>query len=173
MNTFARKTPRKRRPARHVSELVGKIMEPVLSRRSGMTIDLLNAWPELAGEEYRDFTRPEKINWPNRAHENEPFKPGILIVACDGARAVFFQHDLSRICARVNVFFGFSAIAKINIVQKPVIAYRAPKKRKPVNLNPQQTEKLDKILDHIDDPELKQKLEQFGRGVMARNRSKG
>ena len=162
------KKSHKPRPPRKVSELVGKIMEPVLARRSGMTLDLLNAWPELAGVEYRDYTRPEKINWPNRAHEDDPFKPGILVVACDGARALFFQHDLSRICARVNVFFGFTAIEKIKIVQKPVTAPKQNKVRTPAKLNEQQTAKLDKILDHIDNPELKEKLAKLGRGVMGK-----
>ena len=173
MNTFATKTPRKRRPrkpARQVSEFVGKIMEPVLSRRSGMTIDLLTAWPELAGEEYRDFTRPEKINWPNRAHEDDPFKPGILIVACDGARAIFLQHDLSRICARVNVFFGFSAIAKIKIVQKPVKPITKHRQRTTAELDENKEAKLEKILGHIENAELRQKLEKLGRGVMAKRK---
>jgi hypothetical protein len=170
MYTLAKKTPRKRGPARRVSEFVGKIIEPVLSRRSGMTIDLLNAWPELVGDDYCDFTRPEKINWPNRAHEDDPFKPGILVVACDGSRALYFQHDLSRICERVNVFFGFAAIAKLKIVQKPVQKLRLHKsdnpRNTPVQLDENRKKRLNTILDHISDPDLRQKLEKLGQGVM-------
>jgi len=143
-------------------------MEPVLARRSGMTMDLLNAWSELAGDEYADFTRPEKINWPNRAHEDDPFKPGILIVACDGARALYFQHDLSRICARVNVFFGFTAIEKIKIVQKPVKPVSKHSKPEKRPLSSVQDTRLKSILSHIDEPELRDKLEKLGRGVMGK-----
>ncbi|MCP4181895.1 MAG: DUF721 domain-containing protein [Hyphomicrobiales bacterium] len=176
MYTSAKKTPRKRPPARKVSEFVGKIIEPVLSRRSGMTIDLLNAWPELVGDDYCDFTRPQKINWPNRAHEDDPFKPGILVVACDSSRALYFQHDLSRICERVNVFFGFAAIAKLKIVQKPVQKLRLRKSHDPQNIPVQLDEnrkkRLNAILDHISDPDLKQKLEKLGQGVMSNAISK-
>ncbi len=164
MYTSGKKTPR--RPARRISELVGKIIEPVLSRRTGMTTDLLAAWPELVGEDYRDFTRPQKIKWPNRAHDDEPFKPGILIVACDGARALYFQHELSRICARLNVFFGFAAIEKIQIVQKPVKPLREINHRELPQLDEEKQKRLDMILQHIDDPELREKLEIFGRGVL-------
>lgn len=166
MYTPAKKASRK--PPRKISELVGRVMEPVLQRRSGMTMDLLNAWGELAGEEYADFTRPEKINWPNRAHEDDPFKPGILIVACDGARALYFQHDLSRICARVNVFFGFSAIEKIKIVQKPVKPPNEQSRPQKRNLSSVQDTRLNSILSHIDDPQLRDKLEKLGRGVMGK-----
>ncbi len=173
MYTPAKKTPRKHKSARQVSEVVGKIMEPVLSRRSGMTIDLLNAWPELAGDEYCDFTRPEKINWPNRAHQDDPFKPGVLVVACEGAMALYFQHDLSRICERVNVFFGFAAISKLKIVQKPVRKTRNSRRKAGLNtkagLDENRKKRLQTILAHIQDPELRGRLEKLGYGVMAKN----
>lgn len=168
MYSSGSKSPRKRKPARQLSEFVGKVMEPVLSRRSGMTMDLLAAWPELSGEEYADFTRPEKINWPNRAHESDPFKPGILVVACDGARALYFQHDLTRICARVNVFFGFTAIEKIRIIQKPVKPMHQATAPDMNKLTVKQDDRLKYILEHIDDDELRLKLERLGRGVMGR-----
>ena len=172
MYTSAKKKPRKPRVAKPVSELIGKIMEPVLARRTGMSIDLLAAWPELVGEDYRNFTHPQKIKWPNRAHQDDPFKPGILIVACDSTRALYFQHDLSRLCERVNVFFGFTAIAKIKIVQKPVGA--SPKTLRPAktdqnrNLDRQKKRRLDQILDKIDDPNLRERLAKLGRGVMSK-----
>ena len=172
MYTSAKKTPRKRKSARKVSELVGKIIQPVLARRTGMTIDLLAAWPELVGEQYRDFTRLEKINWPNRANEADPYKPGILVVACEGARALYFQHEISHICERVNVFFGFAAIAKIKIVQKPVKSLRNNGQHdgsiSDLRLSRVNKKRLDHILKSVDDAELRVKLEKLGRGVMAK-----
>ncbi len=170
MYTLNKKKPRKRKPARQVSELVGKVLEPVLSRRTGMTIDLLAAWHELVGEQYADFTRPQKINWPRRAHEEDPFKPGTLIVACDGARALFFQHDLSRICERVNVFFGFEAIEKIKIVQKPVQQLTRNNRENNPELSGDSRTRLESILSQLDDPGLKQAFEKLGKGVFGKKR---
>ena len=174
MYTPSQKKPRKRKPARQVGEFIGKVMEPVLSRRSGMNVDLITAWPELVGAEFADFTRPEKINWPNRAYEDDPFKPGTLIVACDGARAIYFQHELSTICERVNVFFGFAAITKIKIVQKPVTGKRGVARKssqqKPV-LDANEAARLNKILDRIEDPVLREKLEKLGKGLISRSRN--
>ena len=170
-----KKIPRYRKRARKISELAGKIIAPVISRRSGMTIDLIAAWPQLAGDEYRDFTRPEKINWPNRAHEGDPFKPGILIVACDSAKALFFQHDLSRICERVNIFFGFAAISKIKIVQKPIKQSKDNSTKRVCEtiskMDSVKENRLEKILNQVDDPDLRLKLEKLGRGVMSHDKS--
>ena len=168
MYTKGKKTPRIRRPARKVSEIVGKVLEPVLSRRTGMTMDLLTAWRELVGEQYADFTRPQKINWPRRAHEEDPFKPGTLIVACDGARALFFQHDLANVCERVNVFFGFAAIEKIKIVQKPVQMAVSVRRHKPVELSAPSKIRLETILNRIEEPELRETLEKLGKGVFSK-----
>jgi len=88
---------------RSVSEIVGKVLEPVIARRAGMTLDLINAWPEIVGEEFRETTRPEKINWPRRAHEDDPFKPAVLVVACENSAALFFQHEQPAILERAAI----------------------------------------------------------------------
>ena len=154
---------------RSVSEIVGKVLEPVVARRAGMTLDLINAWPEIAGEEFAKTTRPEKINWPRRAHEDDPFKPAVLVVACENSAALFFQHEHPAILERINIFFGFEAIDRITIVQKAVVSLdkKKPKETKPVtNMD---EERLAMILDEIDDPVLKETLIKLGRGVLSKN----
>lgn len=159
------------REPRRVSELVGKVLEPVMARRAGMTLDLINAWPELAGDEFRKTTRPEKIDWPKRARSGEPFEPAVLVIACDAASALFFQHAMAPVLERVNVFFGFEAIKRIRIVQKPVLDRMdiAPRKN-PGELHRDEEARLAKIIDDVEDPELKAVLEKLGRGIIARNR---
>lgn len=154
---------------RSVAEIVGKVLEPVMARRAGMTLDLIKAWPELVGEEFRETTRPEKINWPRRAHEDDPFKPAVLVIACENSAALFFQHEQPAILERVNVFFGFEAIGRITIVQKQVIS-KKPEKIKTTNAVSKEDEiRLASILDEIDDPALKERLEKLGRGIMGKS----
>lgn len=152
--------------AKSVSELIGSVIEPVLARRAGMTLDLLRAWPELAGEEFGTFTRPEKINWPRRVHEDDPFEPATLVVACDSSVALFFQHEHEALLERVNAFFGFQAIKRIKIVQKPVDTSAKPATRPQAALSQEEELRLATMLDEIDDPELKKTLERLGRGVL-------
>lgn len=134
-----------------------------------MTLDLIAAWEEIAGPDFATCTRPEKIRWPRRASELDAFEPATLILACDGAKAVFLQHESGELLARLNLFFGFEAIARIKIVQKPV---RPPHRPEPprVDLTAAEEKRLGDRLRAIADPELRHRLEKFGRGVIARQR---
>ncbi len=161
---------RRSRGARPVAELTGKVLEPVMARRAGMTIDLITAWPDIVGPPHGDYTQPEKIVWPRRASDDDPFEPGTLIVACDGARAVLFQHELDQCVERLNVFFGFRAIARIRIVQKPVRRRPAPRRRELPEPAPQAKARLEAIMDRIEDDELRRRLERLGRGVFGKAR---
>lgn len=161
--------PGERTRARHVSEFATSILQEVIGRRTGMTMDLIAGWEDIVGPQYAGFTLPEKILWPKRASDADPFQPGTLVVACDGGKAVFFQHETSQILERLNLFFGFVAIEKIKLVQKPVLK-AAPRRAKPRVLDSTEQERLASVLDRIDDPKLRQKLEKFGLGVIWRNR---
>lgn len=150
----------------HLGDLMSSVLEDVVARRSGMTIDLIAAWGEIAGPNYTGFTRAEKITWPRQISDLDPFQPGTLIVACDPAKAIFFQHETSQILERLNLFFGFEAIGKIKIVQKPVIVPTKTIRKVPDRLDEPSEAKLSKMMSHIEDDELRQKLEKFGRAVL-------
>lgn len=153
---------------RSVGEIVGKVLEPVLARRTGMTLDLIKAWPELVGDEFRETTRPEKINWPRRANEDDPFKPAILVVACENSVALFFQHEQSILIERVNVFFGFEAIDRIKIEQKAVLTSKPNKQPLKAKVSTEDEVRLATILEEIEDPELKETLAKLGRGILSK-----
>ena len=103
-----------------VSDLASAILDPVLRKRAGISIGLVQSWDEIAGPRLAGHTRPEKIVWPRRMHEDDPFQPATLVIACEGFAALHVQHETGEIIGRVNAFLGFNAIGRIKIVQKPV-----------------------------------------------------
>lgn len=156
-----------RKPApRGVADIIGKVLEPVLARKTGMRLDLIKIWPEIVGEEFASRTRPEKIKWPRRSNEDDPFQPAQLIVACEPGVALFFQHDEAAILERLNVFFGFQAIDRIRIVQKPVqvSAKQMTIVEKPISS--EQRDKINTMLARIEDPQLRETLARLGKGVL-------
>lgn len=158
-----------RKPAQQISELTRGVLQPAMARRSGMTMDLLAGWKDIAGPKYCEHTLPEKISWPNRAGSQDAFLPGQLIVACEASIALFFQHELDQVVERVNIYFGYPAINKIKLVQKPVYQSPGEKRSKPAKLNTQKAQKLKSILDRVEDDELRSRLAKFGEGVMRKN----
>lgn len=161
---------RKRKPARHVSDLLPDVMGDILRRRSGMNLDLIAGWAEIVGPNYADCTLPEKISWPRRMSDADPFMPGTLVINCDGAKAIFLQHETGQLLERVNFFFGFEAVGRIKIVQKPIKRSKTAS-RPDMNLNDHEKQRLDHVLTAIEDPQLRKRVERLGRGVISRCRN--
>jgi len=161
-----------RRGAQPVSDLVSKLLDPVIERRAGMTMDLVASWDEIVGQPHASHTRPEKLHWPRQISDDDPFEPATLVVACDGGHAVFFQHDSTTIIARVNSYFGFAAVARLKLLQKPVA--NVPLKSRPAarSLEPQAQANLDSLLQSVENDELKSALKKMGQGVFSRRSSK-
>jgi hypothetical protein len=160
--------PYTRRGVVQISEIANGLLDPVLARRAGINTLLLGSWDEIAGEAFADCTRPEKIAWPRRASEmggEGRHQPGVLTIACDGARALFLAHAEGELVQRINGFFGFPAIDRVRIVQKPVSpAIRA--RRAPRPLTGQPARHLAALTAEIEDDRLKQALTRLGTAVL-------
>ena len=151
-----------------ISEVANGLIDPVLAKRAGINTMLLGSWDEIAGEDFADCTRPEKIAWPRRASEimgEGGHQPGVLTVACEGARALFLTHAQGELIQRINGFFGFYAIGQLRIVQKPVS--QQPKHRgKPKPLSGSPARRLETMVEGIESEELKAALRRLGTAVL-------
>ena len=150
-----------------VSDLATRILDPVMKKRAGMSVSLVQSWEELVGTRLAASTRPEKIAWPRRRHEDDPFEPATLIVACEGAAALHLQHETGEIISRINGFFGFSAIGRIRIVQKPVGGGAVTRRPVPRALSKDEIGLVENRVSSVSDPGLPAALERLGRNVVA------
>ncbi|MET3520665.1 DUF721 domain-containing protein [Mesorhizobium sp. M4B.F.Ca.ET.215.01.1.1] len=153
-----------------VSDLATEILDPVLKKRAGISIGLVQSWEEIAGPRLAGRSRPEKIQWPRRLHEDDPFEPALLIIACEGMAALHLQHEAGEIINRVNAFLGFNAIGRIKIVQKPVLSEKARPKPAPRPLNDAEKAKLSRTVGKIEDDGLRASLERLGATILGQKR---
>lgn len=149
-----------------VSDLVPDLLDPVMRRRTGISTGLVQSWEEIVGPRLAATSRPEKIQWPSRAREEDAFEPAVLVIACEGAAALHIQHETTEIIARVNAYLGFNAIGRIRIVQKPVSAPAARPPRKLAPLGEAEARKLRGTVAAIHDEGLRASLEQLGRSIL-------
>lgn len=162
-----------RRGAQPVSDLVSKLLDPVIERRAGMTMDLIASWEEIVGERHAALSRPEKLNWPRRADDEDAFEPATLVVACDGGHALFMQHDSTEVLASVNDYFGFTAVGKLKLVQKPLqqVQRRNANRSAQGNLAQAKADKLNAMVNGVEDENLKKALKKLGKGVFSEGSS--
>ncbi len=161
--------PRFRNPV-PVSDLAAGVIDPVLRKRAGISIELVQSWDEIVGPRLAGASRPEKIQWPRRLHEDDPFQPAVLVIACEGLAALHLQHETGEVIARVNGFLGFNAIGRIRIVQKPLTGERARKKLTLRPLLASEQEKLATTVEQIEDDGLRASLERLGATILGRRK---
>lgn len=153
---------RRRGPAK-LSELVGRVLDPVTARRGFATADLIAAWPEIVGKRFAACTRPERIQWPRGA---DVAGGGLLTVAVEGPRAVLIQHEIGQIIERINAFLGYGAIAKVRLVQAPVEVPRG-EERSQTPLGTKEASRLAETIVGVEDDGLRAALDRLGRGVLS------
>lgn len=149
-----------------VSDLASEILDPVLRKRAGISVGLVQSWEEIAGPRLARNTRPEKIQWPRRLHEDDPFEPAVLVIACEGAAALHLQHETGEIIGRVNSFLGFNAIGRIRIVQKPLSLNASAPKPRPRPLTDREKARLSGTVEKIEDAGLRASLERLGATIL-------
>lgn len=150
-----------------LADTAGSVLDPVLRKRAGINLSLIQAWEDVVGPQIGLQSRPLRILWPRRAHEDDPFQPATLIIGCEGMAAMRIQHSTGEIISRVNAFLGFAAIARIRIEQKSVApaVQRKPRQMMPVGAPAEK--KLAQATALIEDEALRASLMQLGRNILA------
>lgn len=149
-----------------VSDLATGILDPMLRKRAGISVGLVQSWEEIVGQRLARLSRPERIQWPRRLHEDDPFEPAALVVACEGAAALHIQHQTDEILGRVNTFLGFAAIGRVRIVQKPARAAGKPPRPVPRPLSDAERNRVAGVVGSIENDELRASLERLGASVL-------
>jgi len=86
-----------------------------LDERFGRGPDVLRArWREIVGEALALRTEPVKLSKPRNGGG------GVLELKVDGPAAALIQHQAPDILARVNLFLGAGAVARLRVVQGPI-----------------------------------------------------
>jgi hypothetical protein len=155
-----------------LGDVATTILDPVMRKRAGMSTALLQCWDEIVGARLAANTRPERIAWPRRRYEDDPFEPAALVVACEGAAALRVQHQTAEIISRANSFLGFAAIGRIKIVQKRVTHAAPPEKPSLRALTDEERVRVASSVEPIADDALRASLERLGRSVLASRRQK-
>lgn len=134
------------------------IVTPILGRHGFVGAELFEQWEDIVGKELSFGIRPEKMVFQGSDRVN-----GTLVVkSAGGAFAMLLEHQKDRLIERINVFFGYPAVAHIKIIQG-ALKLKMPK---PVKADKKITQKqMDALVErtkNIADPDLRQKMIEVG-----------
>ena len=155
-----------------LADTAGDVLDPVLRKRAGINLSLIQSWEDIVGPQIGLQSRPLRILWPRRAHEDDPFQPATLIIGCEGMAAMRIQHSTGEIIGRVNSFLGFAAISRIRIEQKAVAPAAQRKLKQLLPVSAPAEKKLAQVTSGIEDEALRASLMQLGRNILAEKANK-
>ena len=135
--------------SKSLKSCVEPVVRPVLKAQGLAASKLISEWEQIVGKELAAHTMPTKLTFTK-----DKKAEGNLTVACEGAHALTLQHIQPVIMERIASYFGYKAVARITIEQRPVSA----KPKMKVAFKPK-TRNVDiSGIDQVEDPELKQAL---------------
>ena len=146
---------------RTVAALLPRVTSTALRRRGFVQASVVHEWAGLVGEQVADWCRPDRLVFPRGERQG-----ATLTLIADSARAVELQHLAPMLVERINMVFGFAAVARIAIRQGRVSRPQARRSRlKP--LSETEAHRLARRLDGIAAEPLRDALERLGRAVLA------
>ncbi|MHA7774186.1 DUF721 domain-containing protein [Roseibium sp. M-1] len=157
--------------AKLLADLVGKAMTPACRKRGFASVDIIASWADIVGDRYGTRVQPDRLVWPRRpdlTDPDSPPEPATLVVHTDGATALLLSHDSGQVIERINTFYGWRAIGRIKILQKPVLV-KQTERRKPLrSLTSSEQRQLDERLEGVENDRLREALKKLGAQVIAR-----
>jgi len=145
-----------------LSEVAGKTIADALARQGFASTGIVTHWAEIVGAEIAAHAEPMRMGWPRRVHEDAP-EPATRVLRVEGPVALEIQHLSGVIIEKVNRFFGWRAVGRVQIRQAP-LRRRGPKVR-PAAPDPAVVARLAAGMADIKDEDLRGALARLGAAV--------
>ena len=148
-----------------VGSLVGRLTRPVLGNRGFADADVIAHWPTIVGPELTALACPLSLKYERASQRSGAT---LMIRVASGAAATLLQFKAPQIIERVNHYFGYQAVAKMQIslgtlpqVAKTAVADETP-------LSPVIHEEIEQTVAAVSSPALRLALGQLGAAVRRR-----
>jgi hypothetical protein len=148
--------------AKPLSVLLSDVFSDAYAKQGFAARELVTRWAEIAGPEIAQFCEPLKMQWP-RPVEGQAQEPATLVLRVEGPMALEIQHASDVILARVNRFFGWSAVGRLALRQAPLARRNRPAPPPPPD--PQSVAKVAESLSAIEDEALRAALARLGASI--------
>jgi hypothetical protein len=154
--------PQRSMRPRAVADMLPDVGRAAFRRFGFVQSSIVSRWREIVGERYAGVSSPESIRFPPGKRSD-----GVLNLVVEGAHAPMMQHVAPVIIERVNRFFGYQAVGRVQFRQGIVQVAKAKARAVPPSLRPIPAD-LGDSLREVADPELRAVLEGLARGLAAR-----
>ena len=136
--------------------------DKALRQRGFAESRIVSDWPAIIGEVLAVQCAPERLVFGKGTT-----KGATLHLRVAGAAALEIQHQIPVLIERINMVFGYSAIARIALKQGPLPKRREHLRPKLRPLKPEEVEQVTETVAGVERSDLRQALEDLGKAVTA------
>ena len=126
-----------------IGTLTERVAKPALGKRGFASGEILARWSTIVGSDLATFAVPLEVKFPRGKNAGAM----LLLRISSGAAATMLQLKTPLILERVNGFFGYKAIDKIQAVQGPLP--RAKKAPEPLKTAANKPENISEALERL------------------------
>lgn len=148
-----------------LASLAQKVGQAAHKKRGFAQTHIIDHWPEIMGPELA------KISIPERYRRGRGNGPSTLQIRVKSGRALEVQHASKQIMERINSYYGFSAVDRLQLIQGPVPVPRKRKSARPDPLSPAAEKWVESQANGAKDARLRRALTELGRQVKIRSGS--
>lgn len=137
---------------------VAKIARPLFRRRGFAEGAIITDWAAIVGAHLATIAVPDRLAFDKGRRDQ-----GTLMVRVASAFGPEVQHLAPQIIDRVNVHFGYPAVAKLRIL--PGTMPELPKRPQRAPAPPPPTAETLAAVEAVEDPELRAALQRLGQAL--------
>lgn len=145
-----------------VAVAADKVTRPVFGRHGFVSGALVVDWPAIVGSAVAAHTLPLRIKFPPK----ERGEGTLEIKVASSAFATELQHLEPLILERINGHFGWKAVARLRLRHGPLPERKPLRQAEPEP--PAPDARLEKVLEKVEDPQLRAVLERLGARIAAK-----
>ena len=142
------------------------VADKIFARKFVALGRIITHWSEIMGEDLAQKAQPLKIHY-RKAKRKGDRTSATLEVATSSANASLLIMKKGVLLEKMNQIFGDAWITDIKFVHTPANRVNVPKTSKSKKpLNSEQKNALTSMLDMVEDSEIKERLERFGKAFL-------
>lgn len=155
---------------RTLGQHIGKLTKQAFGQRGFASGTIIAQWSSVVGKNLASLSSPTRIIYPRGKRS----RGTLYLRIASGSIAVELQHMEPLLIQRINAYFGYRAVERIQLQQSPLDNYGedntsiyTPDDRQ---LSPQEENDLNDALSNVKDSELHAALERLGQNIMRRKK---
>jgi len=151
-----------------IAKTVNPLAQQLLGEQGLLIADLLSDWQNIVGKELSRFTLPRRLVF----RKNEQINGTLEILTANGAVALETQQRTPQIIEKINVYFGYSAVTKIKMIQNSIPENFAIPKNTFENVKKNLVSAdeeiyITSVVEKINNNSLRHRLADLGRAVLS------